>query len=69
MTVSRTAIYPLAYAVVALAMAFTAGLAGLWQRIDFQIYRQVYMTGTPQPDGRLHLVDVAPDRGATADYR
>ena len=59
MTVSRTAIYPLAYAVVALAMAFAAGLAGLWQRIDFQIYRQVYMTGTPQPDGRLHLVDVA----------
>ena len=58
MTLSRSAIYPLAYAVLVLAGAFAAGLAGLWQRIDFQIYRQVYMTGTPQPDGRLHLVDV-----------
>lgn len=58
MTLSRSAIYPLAYALLVLAGAFAAGLAGLWQSIDFQIYRQVYMTDTPQPNGRLHLVDV-----------
>lgn len=47
------------WAVLAVALALAGGLAGLWQHIDFAIYRQLYLTATPQPDGRVQLVDVA----------
>lgn len=44
---------------LAVALALGAGLLGLWQTVDFAVYRQLYLTQTPQPDGRVQLVDVA----------
>lgn len=55
----RRLIRPAVWLGAAVALALGAGLLGLWQQIDFTIYRQLYLTTTPQPDGRVQLVDVA----------
>lgn len=56
--VLRNAVRAAAWLLAAVAMALGAGLLGLWQPIDFAIYRQLYLTDMPRPDGRVQLVDV-----------